>query len=120
MVTSLGIDTKEELKTAIVSALPYGKERAIIGKVLANLIGIRATETELRGMRRAIKELRHDRVLIGLSVHKPFGYYLIQNVDELKECMATLKGYCVEAAYARRDLKLAGRALLEPGQLPLM
>ena len=81
MVTSLGIDTKEELKANIVSMLSYGKERAITGKVLASRIGIRTTGTELRAMRRAIKELRHERNLIGLSVHKPFGYYMIQEWD---------------------------------------
>ncbi len=114
------IETKEELKEAIVSSLLYGKKNAIIGKVLAYRIGIRNTETELRKMRRTISELRHERTLIGLSVNKPFGYYLIQTAEELHECMSTLKGYCVEAAIARRDLKLAGKALLNPGQLPLL
>lgn len=109
-----------ELKEAILSQLSFGKDAAITGKTLAICIGIGTSETQLRRMRRMISELRHERELIGLSVNKPFGYYLIQSKEELRECMSILKGYCVEAAIARRDLKLAGRALLEPGQLVLL
>ena len=120
MAMTAVIETKEELKFAITSTLPYGKENAITGKVLALRMGIGTSATELRRMRQVISELRHERTLIGLSVHKPYGYYFIQNIEELQGCMATLKGYCIEAAIARRDLKLAGRALLEPGQLLLL
>ena len=110
------IETKADLRQAILSLLPKGKENAVTGDILAKRLGLRGT----REMRQVIKEMRHDGKLIGLSVRKPRGYYLIQTSEELLECMSTLKGYCVEAAIARRDLKIAGKKLLDPYQISLL
>ena len=110
------IETKLDLSIAILEHLSYGRENAITGEALSKRMDLKNT----REMRQVIKELRHEGKLIGLSIRPPYGYYLISTAEELKECMATLKGYCVEAAIARRDLKLGGRVLLNPCQLNLL
>lgn len=103
------IDTKQDLQHAILQQLSRGHQNAITKDLLRQRLALRND----REMRQEIKELRHTGHLIGLSVKKPYGYYLIETAEELAGCMATLKGYCVEAAIARRDLKVAGRKLLE-------
>lgn len=112
MVTEI----RSDLKLAILEQLNYGRENAITGADLAKRLGQHGT----REMRHVIKDLRHDGQLIGLSIRPPYGYYLINSAEELLECMATLKGYCCEAAIARRDLKVAGRVILNPHQLNLL
>jgi len=110
------IETKAELRQAILYELPHGHANALTGDILAKRLELRGT----REMRQVIKGLRQDGYLIGLSVKAPRGYYLIETAEELQGCMAILKGYCVEAALARRDLKLAGRKLLNPYQISLL
>ena len=112
----MGIETKTEMKQAILEQLNRGHQNALTGDLLARRLGLKGT----REMRQVIKDLRHNGHLIGLSVTKPRGYYLIDTIEELEGCMAILKGYCVEAAIARRDLKLAGRKLLNPYQISLL
>ncbi len=96
-------ETKTDLKSAILHHLQYGKQSAMTGKVLSQRCGERGT----RAMRQAIRELVQNGYLIGLSPRPPYGYYLIETPEELQECMATLQGYCVNAALHRRDLKRA-------------
>ena len=109
-----------ELKQVILYHLKHGQHNATSKSDLLRLCGLSSSKTDDRVLRLAIKELRHERHLIGLSLNKQCpGYYLINTVEELEKCMGTLKGYCVEAALTRRDLKVAGYALLHPGQLPL-
>lgn len=110
------IETQSDLRQAILEQLNIGKDKAITGDQLAKRLDLKGT----REMRQTIKEMRHAGHLIGLSVKSPRGYYLINTADELNECMTILKGYCVEAALARRDLKRAGRSLLDPYQMSLL
>jgi len=110
------IETKTDMRQAILEQLPRGHDNAITGDLLAKRLGLKGT----REMRQVIKEMRSNGHLIGLSVRQPRGYYLIETAEELEGCMAILKGYCVEAAIARRDLKLAGSKLLNPYQISLL
>ena len=112
----MAIETKSDMKQAILSQLSKGHKNALTGNILAKRLRLSGT----REMRQVIKELRHNGYLIGLSVRNPRGYYLIDTVEELEGCMTILKGYCVEAAIARRDLKLAGIKLLNPYQISLL
>lgn len=102
------IETKTDLKNAILDQLHLGKGNAITKDTLAKRLHVGE-----RDLRQTIRELRHDGKLIGLSVRKPYGYFLIETAEELQDCMDTFLGYCVESARARRDLKVAGRKLLE-------
>ena len=70
------IETKADLKQAILSQLSRGQQNALTGDLLSRRLGLRGT----REMRQVIKELRHNGYLIGLSVRKPRGYYLIDTV----------------------------------------
>lgn len=112
------IVTKLDLGIAILEQLDYGRNNAITRAVLLKRLGLQPKDD--RELRQVIKELRHEGKLIGLSIRPPYGYYLISTAEELLECMAILRGYCVEAAIARRDLKVAGKALLNPHQLNLI
>ena len=123
-------ETKDDLKEAILHYLKYGQENATSKNRLLEFCGLSSNQTDDRILRLAIKDLRHEGKRIGLSLKKPSGYYLIETADELAQCMHTLKGYCVESAISRRDLKLAcpelfkelqGRKfdLQHPGQLSL-
>lgn len=99
----------DELKQSVLQHLSKGREKAISKDSLCQHLDLK----DDREMRIAIKELRHERHLIGLSLKKPTGYFIIETVEELLNCMKTLRNYCVEAALTRRDLKVAGKDLLE-------
>ena len=117
MVTA---DTKQDLKNDILYNMRHGLESAIRKADLLKRCGLSESKTDDRILRLAIKELRQGGERVGLSVSsKHPGYYFIETAEELLQCMATLKGYCVEAAITRRDLKRAGYSLMHPGQLPL-
>ena len=98
----------DEFGQAILSQLARGKANAITKDKLSKRLNCGE-----RTLREKIKELRGAGYLIGLSVRRPYGYYIIETAEELQECMAILKSYCVEAALARRDMKRGGRMLLE-------
>lgn len=112
------IETKLDFGIAILEQLSYGRENAITRAVLLKRLGLQPKDD--RELRQVVKEMRHAGKLIGLSIRPPYGYYLINSAEELLECMAILRGYCVEAAIARRDLKVAGRVLLNPHQINLI
>jgi|TARA_Y100000310_G_scaffold36889_1_gene34692 hypothetical protein len=107
-------DMSDMNKATLLGFLRSGKDKAVTGPQLANLLGIRDT----RAMRLMLRELISEGHLIGLSVRNPKGYYLIETPEELKECMATMKSYCVNAALHRRDLKRAAHKLF--GQQVMM
>lgn len=99
---------RDILKQKILQKLQLGKNNAILGRNLAFI-----TDSDPRFMRECIKELRHEGHLIGNSVGKPAGYYFIETAEELIENMNRARSYCIENALMRRDLKKAGRHLLE-------
>lgn len=106
-MTTATLDTY--FKTTLLRHLRKGRANAIRKADLARLCGCNERE-----MRRTITEelVRQDKVLIGLSTRKPYGYFLIETPEELDDCCATLRSYCVSAAVHRRDLLRAAKSRL--------
>jgi len=72
-------------KDRILAILKYhrGKDRAITASALSRISHIPERE-----VRRIISELVTDgKLLIASSVHRPYGFYMIRNLYELKECL---------------------------------
>ena len=60
-----------------------GKSRAITASALS-----RKSHIPEREVRRIISELvTEGKLLIASSVHRPYGFYMIRNLHELKECL---------------------------------
>ena len=118
---------KAELKQAILKQLSTGKAQAITGEKLA----FRLCERDTRFMRACISELRQENHPIGMSLSKPAGYYFMETLGELEECMNRSRKYCIENALTRRDFKRIGikrgwikdlmdRDIARTGQLSLL
>ena len=74
-----------------------GKSRAITASALS-----RKSHIPEREVRRVISELvTEGKLLIASSVHRPYGFYMIRNLHELKECLGQ---------YYSRIVALKGRA----------
>lgn len=79
----------EHIEYRILKALEShkGKDNPITAKALSKKA--KAPEREVR---RVISYLvTNHRLLIASSVHSPYGFYLIEDVDELKRCLSQ---YC--------------------------
>jgi predicted DNA-binding transcriptional regulator YafY len=97
--------------------LHRGKQKAITGKDLAELLG----EPNDRLIRREIRELISAGNPIASSTEKPYGYFLVETQDEANDYLGSLKGRLVEDAYRRRDFKAASaKALNKEKQLALL
>ena len=62
-----------------------------------------------RRMRNLIAELRHDGFPIMFSTYYPTGYYLPENLAELKEGIEKLRSYVIDECIVIRDLKVKGQ-----------
>ena len=103
------------LKSAVLSQLKNGKANAITGKLLAQ----RLNERDTRQIRLAIEELIRDGYPICSSPHKPYGYFIAENVGEITEALRVLRyGYGMEIFRHYKYLKLAGHKSFS-GQLVL-
>ena len=75
----------ETQKNRILAILKHykGKSRAITASALSRKLHIPERE-----VRRVISELvTEGKLLIASSVHRPYGFYMIRNLHELKECL---------------------------------
>jgi len=75
----------ETQKNRILAILKHhkGKRRAITASALS-----KKSHIPEREVRRIISELVTDgKLLIASSVHRPYGFYMIRNLHELKECL---------------------------------
>lgn len=107
---------EEGLKTQVFHQLSIGRHTAIPGRILAQRLGYKTDRT----IRQAILELIKDGVpIIGCST-PPYGYYISSSVTEIKTQMEVLKGYIVELAKHRRDLKLCIRTVQHEKQLTMI
>ncbi len=103
------IDTKDDLKLAILASLGRGKENAITGELLAQ----RLNEKGTRAIRLVIRELISDGVCIIGANSKPYGYFIAETQEEVDEYRAELRSYLCEHALRRRDIKRAWDKELE-------
>ena len=72
-------------KNRILAILKHhkGKVRAITASALS-----KKSHIPEREVRRIISELvTEGKLLIASSVHRPYGFYMIRNLHELKECL---------------------------------
>ncbi len=107
---------KDGLKEQVRHELHTGRSKAIPGRILAHRLGFKTD----RQIRQAILELIKDGIpIIGRST-RPYGYYIADNIAEIQDQREVLKGYIVELAKHRRDLKYTVRTLQHEKQLNLI
>ncbi len=104
---------KKELKDKILFQLRYGRENAKKGMDLAEAVG----EKDDRIIRRTIRELIAERYLILSSA---WGYYFADDAEDLEGHLESLRNRALEDLRRYRDLKIAGKKLLDPHQLDLI
>ena len=109
------IETKTDLKEAILYQLQRGKHNALPGRVLAQRLGFK----DDRQIRLTIRKLIAEGYPIAASVSPPMGFFIAQDKGEAERYLSDLKGRLVEDAYRRRDFKIAARAILQPEQLTM-
>ena len=106
----------DDLKQQVLHELHTGRSMAIPGRILAHRLGFKTD----RQIRQAILELIKDGIpIIGRST-RPYGYYIADNIAEIQDQREVLKGYIVELAKHRRDLKYTVRTLQHEKQLNLI
>ena len=110
------IETKADLKEALLHQLSPGRDNAVKGSILAKRLGFK----DDRFIRQTIRELIADGSPIASSTVSPAGYFIANSPDEVIDYMKDLKSRLVNDAYRRRDFKRAARKLLQPGQLHLL
>ncbi len=99
----------------VLGQLKLGHAHAIPGHLLAKRLELKND----RGIRLAIRSLLKQRQPILSSVRSPMGYFIAETQSEVRECLETLHKRLLEDARRMRDIKLAGRRLLQPEQLKL-
>lgn len=107
------IETKADLKTAVLQHLSIGKKHAIPGKLLATRLG----ENNTRQIRLAIQELIKDGLPIIGSPKQPYGYYIAKTAEECQENLEALMSYLKMIALHHKYLLRASRKLITPEQL---
>jgi len=80
-----------------------GLNRAITGRELARIIG----ESDDRHIRSDIRELRAQGFPIASSTKLPYGYFIVETLQEANDFMQQLKNRLIENALTRRDFKRA-------------
>jgi hypothetical protein len=95
------IETKEDLKNAIMRNLKHGESNATKKRDLAILIGAEK-DIDQRLMRLMINELRHAGWPI---IGSQKGYYLAENIQEILKAREYLTSYIKALCIDLRDLK---------------
>jgi len=107
---------RDGLKQEVFHQLKIGRHNAIPGRILAQRLGFKTD----RAIRQAILELvKGGTPVIGRST-PPYGYYIADNIPEIQDQREVLKGYIVELARHRRDLRLCIRTIQHEKQLALI
>ena len=99
-------DLKAQLKSILLRH--EGQTQAIKSKELCFLLGIPDRQVRL-----IIRELRFDGVPVLSSGE---GYYMPGNWNELRECLASMRGRLIQDALTRRDIKVYGERYLTPAE----
>lgn len=82
--------------------LHKGRDRAITAKEL-----VRILKVEDRVIRKEIREFIAEGVPVASSTKLPFGYYIVETIQEANEYMQSLRNRLIEDALRRRDFKRA-------------
>ena len=104
------------IKESLKDILCYGKQNAVKGSKLAEIMGVR----DDRMIRRAIRELIEEGVPVASSVHEPMGFYLANTEEEVGEYTSNLKARIHENQTRLNDFMVAVRSITRPGQLRLI
>lgn len=94
-----------DLKQAVLSQLNKGKEKALRGETLCQRLG----QKDSRKIRLLIQELIADGQPICSTPHPPYGYFLAETPEEVKEALIVLRSYGKMIFLHYRDLKRAGQ-----------
>lgn len=106
--------------TGRTNAIPRRELRVVLGQRDDNNGKIVIVEPNDRAVRIMINELRHEGMPILSSVSgKNGGYYLPADRQELDEGLRVMRSYLIEFARDMRDVKIAGRQLLEKPAPPV-
>ena len=73
-----------------------------------------------RRARLIIRELIEDGYPIASSVKPPYGYFIAQTREEVREYADGLKARGIEDIIRRRDFLRASRAILQPEQMKMV
>jgi hypothetical protein len=99
------IETKSDLKQAILNQLNKEKNKAIPGKLLAQRLGLKDT----RPIREAHLEILSDGIpMIGTPKD---GYWIADNIEDCNEQCETLMKYLKAYGYHYKLLRNASRKL---------
>ena len=106
----------KELKNKILCHLWHGHENALRKKNLSRLCNCNE-----RALRKAIRELIDEGHPICGSPHRPYGYFIADNQEEIKKELEMLRHYGKELfrRYATIRKMKASFVLQHPGQLSL-
>ena len=102
------MDLKAELK--LILGRHEGRDKAITGKALAEMLGQR----DDRAIRETIRELITDGLPVASATEPPYGYFLVMTKQEADNYAAGERSRLIEIALRRRDFRRAAACWLAP------
>jgi hypothetical protein len=101
------------IKNLLINILQrhQGRQNAILRRDLRQVLEL--TLSQDRKLRLLIAELRNDGMPILFATDNPAGYYLPDNLKELKEGMDKLRSYIIDECITLRNLKVKGSQYIQ-------
>lgn len=109
---------KAQSKRRLLAHIGRGRNRAITGKVLAQMIGSDAVGQDRR-LRVFVAELIEEGHPIASTTESPAGFFIANSPQEVNQYAQTLRKRLVKDAIRRRDFLRASREILQPEQLEM-
>lgn len=100
-------DLKDNLLCSIRSRCP-GRANAVKASVFADIFRV-----SVRDINEAVRQLRLAGILIGSSKEKPFGYYIPQSEEEVRNYFDTYRAELFDMLYIYNRQKRASKKHLE-------
>lgn len=97
------MNDNHDLQDSVIRILSghQGHSKAIKGLRIARLLGLR----DDRQVRSAIRDLIADGEPIAAAVQKPFGYFLIEDLEEAREYRESLRSRIIKLCIRLREFK---------------
>ena len=97
------------IKSRLKSLLEYhrGRDKVILRRELRRILEIDIKED--RQLRLLIGELRREGLPVLFTTKKPQGYYVANNLQELKDGMDNLRSYIIDECQTLRNMRLYGK-----------